>query len=197
MFRRTSHGKVQGVLSDWDSACNKDTEGVYNGDGILVGTRPFMSKDLHVGRPLIYYERFDYESLFYSLYWISVFYSRGKSRPVREISEAYGDWKRWNSYADKDIFNAKTTLIVSGLDENYLSSFFSPLDKCWLDPVRELFYEGYKAQTKYAKRKSNIGSLENRKEGEDSSFHLCQNVFNDETLGDHVTFEKIYDILCQ
>ena len=197
MFRYTSDGKVQGVLSNWDSACNKDTEGVYNGDRILVGTRPFMSKGLHIGRPLIYYERFDYESLFYSLCWISVFYSRGKSRPAREISEAYRDWKRWNSYADKDIFNAKTTLIVSGLDDNYLSSFFSPLDKCWLDPVRELFHGGYGARTKYTKRKSNIGSLENRKEGEDSSSRLCQNVFNDETLGGHVNFEKIYDILCQ
>ena len=196
MFRRTSGGKVQGILSNWDSACNKDTEGVYNGDGMLVGTRPFMSKDLHVGRFLIYHERFDYESLLYSIYWICVFYSQGKSRPAREISEASKYWKKWNSHDDMDILHAKSSLISSGLDENYLSSFFSPLDKCWLDPVRELFHDGYGARTKYAKRKPNIGSLENRKEGEDPSFHLSQNGFNDETLGGHVTFEKIYDILC-
>ena len=124
MFRYTSDGKVQGVLSNWDSACNKDTEGVYNGDRILVGTRPFMSKDLHVGRPLIYYERFDYESLFYSLYWICVSYSGGKSRPAKEISWEKGRFRHWVSYMDKDISSEKSALLLSGWGEN-CTSFFS------------------------------------------------------------------------
>ncbi|PAV17882.1 other 1 kinase [Pyrrhoderma noxium] len=57
MFRRISGGKVQGVLSDWDSACNKETEGEYNRDEMYVGTRAFISKDLHIKKPLIHYER--------------------------------------------------------------------------------------------------------------------------------------------
>ena len=48
MFRRTPDDKVQGVLSDWDLACNKKTEGEYNSDEMYVGTRAFISKDLHI-----------------------------------------------------------------------------------------------------------------------------------------------------
>ena len=65
MFRRTPDDKVQGVLSDWDLACNKKTEGEYNRDEMYVGTRAFISKDLHIRKSLIHYERYDYESLLY------------------------------------------------------------------------------------------------------------------------------------
>ena len=197
MFRRISGGKVQGVLSDWDSACNKETEGEYNKDEMYVGTRAFISRDLHIKNPLIHYERYDYESLFYSLYWISVFYSEGKSRPETEISEAYEYWKGWNSYEDDTIILKKGDFLCLSGGNGFLSSFFLPLDECWLDPLRDLFGDGYKAQKKYEKRKLYIGSLENRAEGEEVSSRFPQTVFNDETLGGHVTFEKIYNILCQ
>ena len=197
MFRRISGGKVQGVLSDWDSGCNKETEGEYDRDEMYVGRRAFISKDLHIRKSLTHYERYDFESLLYSLYWISVFYSQGKSRPEREVSMAGKYWKKWNSYEDEDIFSAKTTFISSRMDENYLSSFFLPLDECWIDPIRDLFCDGYRAQIKYEKRKLYIGSLENRAEGKEASSRSPQTIFNDETLGGHVTFEKIYNILCQ
>ena len=197
MSRRISGGKVQGVLSDWDSACNKETEGEYDRDEMYVGTRAFISKDLHIKKPLIHYERYDYESLLYSLYWISVFYSGGKSRPETEISEAYEHWKEWNSYKDDTIRAYKGEFLNSGQNESWMSSFFLPLDECWLDPVRDLFGDGYRAQKKYEKRKLNTGSLGNRAEGGEASSCFPQTVFNDETLGGHVTFEKIYNILCQ
>ena len=197
MFRRISGGKVQGVLSDWDSACNKETEGEYNRDEMYVRSRAFISIDLHIKKPLIHYERYDYESLLYSLYWISVFYSEGKSRPETEISEAYEDWKKWNSYEDDIITSKKGSFLYLGGKDGFLSSFFLPLDECWIDPIRDLFCDGYRAQIKYEKRKLYIGSLENRAEGKEASSRSPQTVFNDETLGGHVTFEKIYNILCQ
>ena len=188
---------MQGVLSDWDSACNKETEGEYNRDGMCVGTRAFISRELHIKKPLIHYERYDYESLFYSLYWISVFYTGGKSRPKTEISEIYEEWKEWNSYKDTMIYKSKQSFLFSGWNEGCISSFFLPLDECWLDPIRDLFGVGYRAQKKYEKRKLYIGSLENRAEGKEASSRSPQTIFNDETLGGHVTFEKIYDILCR
>ena len=181
MFRRTPDDKVQGVLSDWDLACNKKTEGEYNRDEMYVGTRAFISKDLHIRKSLIHYERYDYESLLYSLYWINVFYSQGKSRPAREVSLAVKYWKRWNSYEDEDIFSAKTTFISSRMDENYLSSFFLPLFRSWLRPIRMSFLDGYYAKESYKTANS----------------HPSQTVFNEETLGDHVTFGRIYRILRQ
>ena len=197
MFRRTSRGKVQGVLSDWDSACNKETEGEYNRDEMYVGTRAFISRELHIEKSLIHYERYDFESLLYSLYWISVFYSEGKSRLETEISSAYIEWKEWNSYKDTEIYKSKQSFLLSGWNEGCMSSFFLPLDECWLDPVRDLFGDGYRAQKKCEKRKLNTGSLGNRAEGKEASSRSPQTVFNDETLGGHVTFEKIYDILYQ
>ena len=181
MFRRTSGGIIQGVLSDWDSACNKETEGEYNRDGMYVGTRAFISRDLHIKKPLIHYERYDYESLFYSLYWISVFYSEGKSRPKTEISEAYEDWEEWNSYEDDTITSKKGDFLFLGWKSGLTSSFFLPLFRSWLGPMRTLFLDGYYAKESYKTANS----------------HPSQTVFNEETLGDHVTFGRIYGILRQ
>ena len=119
MFRRTPSGVIQGVLSDWDSGCNKETEGEYDRDEMHVGTRAFISKDLHIKKPLIHYERYDYESLFYSLYWISILYSQGKSRPETDISEAYTQWEKWNSYKDDDLASKKVYLDTNESTINY------------------------------------------------------------------------------
>ena len=195
MFRRTSLGKVQGVLSDWDLACNKKTEGEYNRDEMYVGSRAFISIDLHIKKPLIHYERYDYESLFYSLYWISVFYSEGKSRLESEISSAYKEWKEWNSYKDTEIYKSKQSFLLSGWNEGHVSPFFLPLSRSWLRPMRKLFHIGYSAKTLY--EDAECISLGNEGEGEESTCCLSQTVFNDETLGGHVTFERIYKILLQ
>ena len=196
MFRCISGGKVQGVLNDWDSACNKDTEGIYNGDGMLVGTRPFIAKDLHVGRPSRYYERFDFESLLYSLYWICIFYAEGKSRPTIEISETTKFWTRWNSYEDRDIYLEKTNLVLSGWDENYFSKFFLPLVWCWLAPLRTIFKRGYSARDDFNDMRDMRRRLNSAPHGtnmDTASPSLPE--FDDETLGGNVTFERIYDIL--
>ena len=195
MFRRTSRGKVQGVLSDWDSACNKETEGEYNRDEMYVGTRAFISRELHIKKPLIHYERYDYESLFYSLYWIGVFYSEGKSRPETEISEAYEDWKKWNSYDDDIIISKKGDFLFLGWKGGLSSSFLLPLFRSWLGPMRTLFREGYYAKLNY--EEAGHAFLENEGKGEDSTPRISKTVFNDETLGGHVTFKRIYRILCQ
>ena len=195
MFRRTSRGKVQGVLSDWDSACNKETEGEYNGDEMYVGTRAFISRELHIKKPLTHYERYDFESLLYSLYWISVFYSEGRSRLETEISEAYTQWKKWNSYEDDTIRAFKGEFLNSVQNESWMSSFFLPLSRSWLQPMKKLLRNGYYAKLNYEE----VGreSLEDERKEEDSAPGTSKTVFNDETLGGHVTFQRIYKILLQ
>ena len=195
MFRRISGGQVQGVLSDWDSACNKETEGEYDRDEMHVGTRAFISKDLHIKKPLIHYERYDYESLFYSLYWISILYSQGKSRPETDIPEAYTQWEKWNSYKDDDLASKKVCFLFIQWKEDWVSPFFLPLSRSWLLPMRILFLRGYTAREFY--EDAEYISLGNEEKGEDSMCRLSQTAFNDETLGGHVTFERIYSILCQ
>ena len=197
MFRRISGGQVQGVLSDWDSGCNKETEDEYDRDEMYVGTRAFISRELHIKKPLIHYERYDYESLLYSLYWISVFYSGGKSRPETEISEAYEYWKEWNSYKDDRIMSKKVSFLFIEWrkKEDLVSPFFLPLSRSWLLPMRELLRGGYSAKTFY--EEAEYTSLGNGGEGEESMRLLSQTVFDDETLGDYVTFERIYKILHQ
>ena len=167
---------------------------MYNGDGTYIGTRAFISKDLLTGRPSIYYERFDYESLLYSLYWISVFYSQGKSRPEREVSMAGKYWKKWNSYDDMDIYHAKESFVLSGWNEGCISSFFLPLSRSWLRSMRKLFHRGYSAKTFYEDEEN--PPLGNEK-GKESMHCLSRTKFNEETLGGHVTFERIYKILLQ
>ena len=195
MFRRTPDGKVQGVLSDWDSACNKETEGEYNRDEMYVGTRAFISRELHIKKPLIHYERYDFESLLYSLYWVSILYSEGKSRLETEISSAYIEWKEWNSYKDAEIYKSKQSFLFSNWNEGRVSPFFLPLSRSWLRPMRKLFHIGYSAKTLY--EDAECISLGNEGEGEESTCCFSQTVFNDETLGGHVTFERIYKILLQ
>ena len=193
MFRRISGNKVQGVLSDWDSACNKEKESEYIRYGTCTGTRAFIPWELHIKKPLIHYERYDYESLFYSLYWICVSYSGGKSRPAKEISWKKGRFKHWVSYMDEDISSEKSVLLLSGWGENCTSSFFFPLYRSWLLPIRILLLKGYVTRIKY--EEAGHECLGNEREG--ATPYLSRAVFSEETLGGHDTFEKIYNILFQ
>ena len=196
MFRRTPSGVIQGVLGDWDSARSNKTSTKYESDRIWTGTRPFISKDLHVGRPASHYERFDYESIFYSLYWISLFYVEGKFRPTTEIPETVERWKSWNSYEDRKIFDAKTTLIHTRWNENYFSTFSLPLVWCWLGPLRTIFKRGYSVRDDFNDMRDMRRRLNSAPHGtnmDTASPSLPE--FDDETLGGNVTFERIYDIL--
>ena len=79
MCRRLEDGKIQGVLNDWDVASTSHTESDSDHTNMRTGTMPFMSIDLHQHPPPVHMERFEYESLFYVLYWICLSYSDGNS----------------------------------------------------------------------------------------------------------------------
>ena len=111
MCRRLKDGSVQGVLNDWDVASTSHTESDSEHTNMRTGTIPFMSIDLHEDPPPVHIERFEYESLFYILYWICLSYSDGKFLPEKKRHSAFADWPSWNSDNHKGVRSAKVGLL--------------------------------------------------------------------------------------
>ncbi|PAV20018.1 other 1 kinase [Pyrrhoderma noxium] len=89
MCRRLEDGSAQGVLNDWDSASTSHTESESEHTNMRTGTMPFKSRDLHEDPPPVHIERFEYESLFYVLYWICLSYSNEKFLPEEKRHSAF------------------------------------------------------------------------------------------------------------
>ena len=113
MCRRLKDGSVQGVLNDWDVASTSHTESDSEHTNMRTGTMPFMSIDLHEDPPPVHMERFEYESLFYVLYWICLSYSDGKLLPEEKRHSAFKRWPYWNSNDHEGVLNSKTGLQVN------------------------------------------------------------------------------------
>ncbi|THH05885.1 hypothetical protein EW145_g4472 [Phellinidium pouzarii] len=131
MYRVVEGGAIRGVLNDWDLAKVGDPARVLP-KGTRTGTLPFMSADLLEalapplpGRPKEkplpdHIERFDWESMFYVLFWIACHYDDGKDvNPM-----ALNDWV----YPDRAVLPAiKDKLIpiyeVQELDAYYKQAF--------------------------------------------------------------------------
>ncbi|PAV19315.1 acetate kinase [Pyrrhoderma noxium] len=111
MCRRLGDGSVQGILNDWDVASTSHTESDSEHTNMRTGTMPFMSIDLHRKLPPVNIERFEYESLFYVLYWICLSYSYGKLLPEEKRHSAFKRWLRWNSNDHDDVRSAKVDLL--------------------------------------------------------------------------------------
>ena len=114
MCRRLEDGSVQGVLNDWDVASTSRMEFESDHMNMRTGTTPFVSIDLHQKPPPVHMERFEYESLFYVLYWICLSYSDGKLLPEEKRHSTSTDWPRWNSDNHNEIRDAKTGLQGNG-----------------------------------------------------------------------------------
>ena len=151
MCRRLENGSVQGVLNNWDSASTSHTESESDNTNMRTGTMPFMSIDLHEDPPPIHIERFEYESLFYILYWICLSYSDGKLLPAEKRHSDSADWPYWNSDNYKVVLNFKTGLQGNGKifeNVNEFPAMYRPLVQPWLERLRSQFDEGYHARRK-------------------------------------------------
>ena len=178
MCRRLEDGSVQGVLNDWDVASTSHTESESEHTNMRTGTMPFMSIDLHEDPPPVHMERFEYESLFYVLYWICLSYSNGKLLPEEKRHSAFKRWPYWNSNDHEDVLSAKVGLrdnetIFENVDK--FPAMYRPLVQPWLERLRYQFDEGY-----YARRKSKAQGKQ----------------FKDNyTLGGYVSYKAIRKIL--
>ena len=181
MCRRLEDGSVQGVLIDWDVASTSHTESDSDHTNMRTGTMPFMSIDLHEDPPPVHIERFEYESLFYVLYWICLSYSDGKLLPEEKRHSNFADWPIWNSDIYKVVLNSKTGLqrndkIFENVDE--FPAMYRPLVQTWLVRLQVQFNEGY--HVRY------MSKVPGKQSGEE---------FDDYTLGGYVSYESIRVIL--
>ena len=181
MCRRLEDGSVQGVLNDWDVASTSHTESDSEHTNMRTGTMPFMSIDLHEDPPPVHMERFEYESLFYVLYWICLSYSDGELLPEEKRHSTFADWPIWNSDNYKVVLNSKTGLqrndkIFENVDE--FPAMYRPLVQTWLVRLQVQFNEGY-----HARYMSKVPGQRSEEE------------FDDYTLGGYVSYESIRKIL--
>ena len=147
MFRRLADGQIQGVLCDWDQASTYETERSNDHTGTRNGTRAFLFIDMHINPPPVHLERFDFESLFYVLYWISMNYSKGKFLPEKERQLITKKWAYWNVEDDEDLSGKKVAFLHKKIrlcdSPELFTPFFRPLVISWLDPLRRQFRDGY------------------------------------------------------
>ena len=179
MCRRLGDGSVQGVLNDWDVASTSHTESDSEHTNMRTGTMLFMSIDLHQHPPPVHIERFEYESLFYVLYWICLSYSDGKLIPAKKRHSIFADWPRWNSVNHNEVHDAKTGLqgnstIFENVDE--FPAMYRPLIRPWLYLLQHTLRKGYNARN-------------------DADFAGRMAEFDDDTLGGHMSYENICKIL--
>ena len=143
------------------------------------GTMSFMSIDLHEDPPPVHMERFEYESLFYVLYWICLSYSDGKLLPEEKRHSAFKCWPRWNSNDHEGVRSAKAGLRDNGkIFENVdkFPAMYRPLIRPWLYLLQHTLRKGYNARN-------------------DADFAGRMAEFDDDTLGGYVSYESIHKIL--
>ncbi|PAV20031.1 other 1 kinase [Pyrrhoderma noxium] len=179
MYRRLEDDSVQGVLNDWDVASTSHTESDSEHTNMHTGTMPFMSIDLHEDPPPVHMERFEYESLFYVLYWICLSYSDGKLLPEEKRHSAFKRWPRWNSNDHDDVSEAKIGLKANETifeNVNEFPAMYRPLIRPWLRLLRHTLRRGYNAR-------------------HDARFAGKLAEFDNDTLGRYVSYESIHKIL--
>ena len=171
--------EVHGVLNDFDLASLGPP--VKDGHfGHRTGTRPYMSIDLLGSDTPVHLERFDWESFFYVICWIASHYSFGEEVE----SQAF---KVWDESNDEKLRSIKAEVLygLSTIDLDALfTDFFKPLVDCWIKPIQKMFRAADSAR----------GEFRDLKKARPDDKTL---VFDEETIGGHVTWEKLWGILKQ
>ncbi|KAL5484871.1 hypothetical protein ACEPAI_7513 [Sanghuangporus weigelae] len=176
MVRYNGPHKIHGVLIDFDLA----SLGLPTPEGHLgrrTGTRPYMSVDLLREETPLHLERFDWESFFYVICWIASHYSGGDAVKTDAFNE-------WDEPDDKKLRSIKKELLV-GLSEPNLDSVFTDFYKpliSWMDDIQSMFLAADQARKKFERVKA-------------ANPEDCSLVFDEETLGGHVTWEKFWEII--
>ena len=126
------------------------------------------------------FRSFDWESFFYVICWIASHYSFGEEVE----SQAF---KTWDESNDEKLRDTKEALLYghSRIDlDTAFTDFFKPLITCWIEPMQAMFALCDQARKNFKALK--------RANPEDDTL-----VFDEETIGGHVTWEKLWGILKQ
>ncbi|KAL5524083.1 hypothetical protein ACEPAG_8256 [Sanghuangporus baumii] len=177
MVRYNDNGTVQGVLIDFDLA-SVGKPGGEGHHGRRTGTRRFMAIDLLEKETPPHLERFDWESLFYVICWIGTHYSNGTEIQTTAL-------ETWDADDDETLSLVKHS-VLAGLKPNLgilFTDFYKPLFSLWIQDMQSMFRAANLEKTKFE-----IAKAANPDPEEDTLvFH--------ETLGNHVTWDKFWQIL--
>ncbi|KAL5484885.1 hypothetical protein ACEPAI_7527 [Sanghuangporus weigelae] len=175
MVGYSDNGAVHGVLIDFDLASvgAPSSEEHY---GRRTGTRRFMAIDLLEKETPLHRERFDWESFFYVVCWIGTHYSNG----VEIETDAL---ETWDTDDDGTLSEVKQSALVGLIRPDLrtlFTDFYRPLLLSWIRPIQRMFRDADTAK---------------------GDFKVAENAnpedFDDETLGGHVIWDKLWDILAQ
>jgi Fungal protein kinase len=103
MYRRDEHGRVIGILSDFDLAVSMTRSGTASSTH-RSGTAPFMALDLLRSDPCKQELEHDFESALYIMVWVALGY-KGWKPPL--TGDPLSNWRRgtWSQICDaKELF---------------------------------------------------------------------------------------------
>ncbi|KAJ7797936.1 hypothetical protein B0H14DRAFT_2530667 [Mycena olivaceomarginata] len=170
LMYREIDGKIYGVLNDFDLSVLQDKE-LRSTSKQRTGTEPYMAGDLLVtGPPPPHLYRFDLESLFYVLAYVVCQYHDGK-----KIDNPPFD--AWDHLPTTALRAKKSQFLLADMVPP--TSNFLALEALTL-LLHEMFGDAYNARKK-ANTLARLG--------------LASTPFEDDTLGDHITFDKFEKIL--
>ncbi|KAJ7120363.1 hypothetical protein C8R44DRAFT_623746, partial [Mycena epipterygia] len=172
MFR-VKAGRVCGVLNDFDLSAVLDASSPSTSKQ-CTGTKPYMALDLLVlGLPPSHLWRFDLESLFYVLLFLTCHYHEGMVIENPPLT-------RWEHIGTEVFCDAKTAFFLRKCPEPTPSLL--PLHS-WTVRLHAMFADGYGARARAARM---VNTLSDESDSESDPIPL----FYPDTLGDHVTFDK-------
>ncbi|KAJ7883488.1 hypothetical protein B0H14DRAFT_2701921 [Mycena olivaceomarginata] len=164
LMYREIDGKIYGVLNDFDLSVLQDKE-LRPTSKQRTGTEPYMAVDLLVtGPPPPHLYRFDLESLFYVLAYVVCQYHDGK-----KIDNPPFD--AWDHLPTTALRAKKSQFLLADIVPP--TSNFLALEALTL-LLHEMFGDAYNARKK-ANTLARLG--------------LASTPFEDDTLGDHITFD--------
>ncbi|KAL5524082.1 hypothetical protein ACEPAG_8255 [Sanghuangporus baumii] len=135
-----------------------------------------MAIDLLEDKTPPHLERFDWESFFYVICWIGTHYSNGVEIKTNTL-------KTWDVDDDETLSVVKQSVLFGLSDPDLrilFTDFYKPLFLSWIRPIQSTFRDAAIAK---------------------GDFKVTENAnpedFDDETLGGHVIWDKLWDILAQ
>ncbi|KAJ6561527.1 hypothetical protein DFH09DRAFT_1279280 [Mycena vulgaris] len=167
---RMKDGRIYGVLDDFDLLLILDTPSPSTSKQ-RTGTRPYMALDLLVpGPPPPHISRFDLESLFYVVLFLT-------------CHSHEGSLEQWKHIGTEALYKKKVTFFYQKCPPP--TPGFLPLHR-WTQRLHTMFADGYAARSAFVRHEDIRGS------GPESE---PVPTFDNDTLGGHVSFDKFQAIL--
>ncbi|OCB90422.1 hypothetical protein A7U60_g2341 [Sanghuangporus baumii] len=136
-----------------------------------------MAIDLLEKETPLHRERFDWESFFYVICWTGTHYSNGVEIKTNAL-------KTWDTDDDGTLSEVKQSVLFGVSRPNLrirFTDFYKPLISSWIDDMQSMFLAADQARKKFVHAKAA------NPEEDTLGFY--------ETLGGHVTWDKVWKIL--